>query len=310
MNYLVKYTSYILYDKWFNDLKNKNKDYNVSTYSISSNTVNDVLEDLNTYSLFGNNKIVVLDDIMMLNDTSSDFKSLINYLKNPNKDYIFIMVDSNLNNTRKTIKEIKKYSNYVFLEDNPLNFLSSRLKDYKISMINKNLILSYTNNNIDSIDNECNKLIEYKDKGEEITKEDIENVCYKRLDDYTPLAFSLTSNIAKKDSYNALKDYLEFKKYNVDDQALTGLIESELRVLKIIAKMKDLGYSDSEISSNKHVSNPPISSGRVYVMSKLLRYVNEKDINSLIHSFYNLDLSIKNGTNISDNPLELFLLNL
>ena len=310
MNYLIKYESFILFDKWLKDLKKKYNEEEISNYNLTENTLSEALEDLCTYSLFSNKKLIIIDSIMSLSDTDKDYKAFIKYLENPNKDYTLVMTDSKLTSIKKTIKEIKKNSKYIELKESPIDFLSNKLKDYKISMIDKNLILEYTDNDIDSIENECNKLYEYKEKGSTITKEDIESVCYKRLYNYTPLAFDITSYIAKKDSYNAMKTYLEFKKYNIDDAALTGLIESELRSLKIISKMKNSGFKDSDIASNSHISKPPFNEKKIYVMEKLLRYVSEKEINDLIHQFYNLDLSIKNGTNISENPLELFILNI
>ncbi len=310
MNYLIKYQSFALLEKYINGIKKDFSSEEISNYDLEENTLSEVLEDLNTYSLFSVKKLIIVRQIMNISDTDKDYKLLIKYLENPNKDYTLILTDDKLNNVRKTIKEIKKHSKYIELNNDPMGYLNEKLKDYNVSMLTKNMILDYTNNDIDSITAECNKLYEYKEKGSTIDENDIKAVCYKRMDDYTPLAFSLTSSIAKKDKYNAIKTYEEFKKYNVDDAALTGLIESELRVLKIISKMKDLGYSDKEISENRSISDPPISEKRIYVMSKVLAYVSEKDINELINSFYNLDLSIKNGTNISENPLELFILNI
>ena len=69
------------------------KDCSVSTYQMDENDLDKVLEDLDTYSLFGDKKVIVMKDIEKINyDNNKNYlERFLKYLDNSKEDNLLIM---------------------------------------------------------------------------------------------------------------------------------------------------------------------------------------------------------------------------
>ena len=179
------------------------------------------------------------------------------------------------------------------------------LKGYKISIQCINKIIEYSNNNIDIIKSECDKLVQYKENDKTITDDDIEKIVVKHLGDSSNLVFDLVKYIASKDKRRALEKYEKLKEYNVDDISLTGLLESQLRLMVQTDMLLDKKYNKDSIA--KTLSQHPYRVGKTI---ELLREVSKKELVNLIKNLSEMDYKVKSGTVSPKEQMLMYIINL
>ncbi len=307
LNYLIEYTDTFSSKNTINNIIKENNfnDIPISEYDLEENSVDSVIEDLDTYSLFSNKKVIIVKNIDLLDIDSKDTKHIIKYLNNPNNDNLLIMLSNKLDTRKKITKELKNNTKYIKIENDPQSIIKDLLKDYSLDPGVVNLIIEYTNSDIDAIKNECDKLIEYKYEEKTITKDDVKCLCIKKLGDSTNLTFDLVRYISSKNKKDSLITYNKLKNYNVDDMALIGLLESQLRLLEQVSILYDMGKRKNEIAD--------VLGAHPYRIEKtleLLSFVSKKDIDKLILMLADIDYNFKSGKDLSKNPLEMFLINI
>lgn len=305
--YLIEYQDNFSYKKKLTELIKKNNftDNLMSEYDLSETTLELALEDLDTYSFLSEKKIIVIKGVETLDIENKDTKHLLKYLEAPDSNKLLVMTSNNLDSRKKITKELKNKSNYLKLEDDPKKVIQEELNKYTLEPGVIDLILDYTNNNIDSIKNECDKLKEYKDQSQSITTTDIKDICYKKIGDSTQLIFDLVRAICSKNKKEALIIYQKLNIYNIDDISIIGLLESQLRLLEQLNILMDKHKRKQEIST---ILN--IHPYRIEKTMELLRYITKKDINNLIISLGEIDYKTKSGIYEIKKSLEFFLLNL
>ena len=137
------------------------KDCSVSTYQMDENDLDKVLEDLDTYSLFGDKKVIVMKNIEKINyDNNKNYlERFLKYLDNSKEDNLLVMTinksGSNNSEIRKFIKEVKKRVNTITYKVDSDTLIKNLLKGYKLETGVIKLISSKCLDDLDSIKNEC-----------------------------------------------------------------------------------------------------------------------------------------------------------
>ena len=164
-----------LIDKEINKFKTDRLD--ITNYLLSDG-LNNILEDANSLSMFGNKKLIIVNDSYVFTGVKGpeiDEKKLIEYLTNPNKETILIFAINyeKIDERKKVVKEIKK--NGIVKEFNQINDkdIYDIFNDYKLDKNLINLIKDRIGNNLDLIQIEKEKLQIYNDNPNEIVKQDI-----------------------------------------------------------------------------------------------------------------------------------------
>lgn len=306
-NYLIEYTSVFLYKKKIDELIEKNnfKDNIQSEYDLSECSLDLVLEDLDTYSFLSEKKVILLKSVELLDFDSKKTKHLFNYLESPDSNKLLIMSSISLDSRKKVTKELKNRANYIKLESDPSLVIKDALENYNIEDGVFSLLIDYTNGDVDAIEIECEKLKQYKFAEKTITKEDIKSVCYKRIGDATQFIFDLVKYICSKNKSNALTIYKKLYQYHIDDLSLTGLLESQLRLLEQVILLMDQNKKKQEIAS---ILN--IHPYRIEKTQELLREISGKEVEQLIKKLAEMDFKFKSGVYDINRPLEMFILNL
>ena len=147
----------------------------ISFYDVEEVPLENALEDLDTYGLFSNQKVIVIQNIDSLKqeENKDDITHLLKYISSPNPDNILILEARKLNNTFKFTKELKKTCKVVEIEIDINSFIKKSLEGYKIDFSTIQLLRDYSLDDLSKIKNECDKLKEFKADEKEITKKDI-----------------------------------------------------------------------------------------------------------------------------------------
>ncbi len=277
-NYLLVYDNYYLFQEKLKDIISSTKFENASitNYDLEEENLYNALLDLDTYSFLTEQKVIIIKNINLLED-NQDTKHLLKYLDNPNNDNLLILTTTKFNATKKINKELKKQTNYIKLETDLNKEIKNILQGYEVESGVITKLIEYSNNNIDIIKSECDKLKQYKFDTKKITKEDVETIVIKHIGESTQIVFDLIKDIAIKDKKRAIIKYEKLKKYNVDDIALIGLLESQLRLMIQIIMFSEKNYSNKDIAATLN-----IHPYRIEKTKELLRYSNKKDVCNMI----------------------------
>ena len=124
-SYLLETEDYAAREKEVEKLikKEKFEDATTSIYDLEENTLENALEDLDTYGFLTNKKIIVIRNIENISseDEKNRLDHLYKYIDNPNPDNLLIIECKKLNNTTKLSKELKKRCKYLEIEFNTKN---------------------------------------------------------------------------------------------------------------------------------------------------------------------------------------------
>ncbi len=277
----------------------------INEYDLEETLLDNILESLDTYSFLTEKKVVVIKNIELLNNNDKKVEHFFKYLKNPDNNKLLIMLATTLDSRKKITKDLKANTKYIKIDSDANTIIKNELKDYQISNEATRLILEYTNNQIDAIKTECDKLKQYKCNDKKIDLEDIRKVCFKHQSDTTNLSYDLTKYISAKNKKEAIITYTKLHEYNIDDISIIGLLESQLRLLCQTSLLLSQNKTKKEIANILE-----IHPYRIEKTIELLHQVSFKEIKTLLKELGEVDYKIKSGIYETKNSLEMLILNL
>ena len=265
----------------------------ISSYYLNENNISDVLEDVNTVSLFGKKAIVVYDLDKLINENE-----LISYIENEGNNTLILVSYKVLDNRKKISKFLKEKTKYKeLLKFDMVDYIKKNLEDYKMDFMTINLLISYTSSDVFRIDNELNKLKMYKLKEKVITSDDVKKLVKRS---YDSTIFDLIEYITNKDVENIYKVYDEIKKEGETSEKIMYTLANHYRLLFQIKNLSE-EKSDEEIQSDYNL--------HPYRFSKLKKQANimsNKDILHILESFADIDIKVKTGKGDIDTLLIIF----
>ena len=303
-NYLLESNDHLTIDLEIDKLIQKEKfiDSEKTIYDLEDYSLNQALEDLDTYSFLSSKKIIIIKGIDKVTKSNLDYnfdtslENLYKYLKNPNPDNLLIIATDKLNNKLNMTKELKKLCTYITIDTNNYQYIKNKLKDYSLENGFINYLIDYCNNNITKIDNECNKLMNYKYNEKELTKKDIEDLVTKEYGDSTNITFSFIEALGQNNINKSLTIFKELLNYDPNILGLISLIESQFRLMYQVKCLENLNNKD--IANKLNISNPY----RINKIKELNYFYNKQDIRKVLIELAEVDLKSKT-TDI--NPISL-----
>lgn len=306
-NYLILTNDKITLEDVISKIKNKNNLTNDSVirFDLQENTVDQVIEELNTYSFFVDKKIVVVSSTeTILNDKKSikDEEKLIKYIDNINPLNSLILIANKIDERKKLVKSIK--AKFIVVNNNIsiIDKIKASLEDYNMDIKTINYLIKYLNNDNERIINELEKLKMYKLDTKTITIDDINTISIKEFDENI---FSLINAINDKNIKKA------FEIYN-------DLIERGEEMLKIVISVTDhfrLLYTVKVLVNDKKSSDTITSMLGIHPYRVKLAIENSykfsfEELKKYLKQLGNIDINIKTGVSANDYGFDLFLLNL
>lgn len=309
-NYLIYGVDKYLIDKEIDKIIKKNKIDNNSIirYSLNEDSIDNILEDANTFNLFSDTKLIIVNDANIFtssNDILTD--KIINYLNNyNNKSYlVFTLLSDKIDNRKKITKVMSDKGNIINLnkKDVDTNYIISYLKDngYQINMSDARMILNKVGNNLFSINNELDKLMLFKLEDKVIDKNSIDLLINENIDSSL---FALVDSITNKDKNKMLKLYHECL-LESDPIMIINMLANKYILLYQVKRLISDGYSDDKIAKELEVHPYPVKLARNMCYS-----YSVKEILDIILKLANLDKDIKLGNVNGEVGLEFLLLSI
>lgn len=278
---------------------------NISKYDLNNDMLSLALEDAKTMSLFGDKKLVIVDNAnMFTGSTSKDSELIEEYLNhmNDNTTLILIVHNDKLDTRKKITKLIKRVGKVQEFNDelDTTSLVRRLFKDYNIDYKTIQLFIDRVGNNPLIIQSEINKIKIYKDNDKNITEEDILNLTAKLIEIDI---FKLIDYIVRKNKEKALELYYEMLKMNEEPIKIVVILANQFRIMYQSKELLKKGYSEKDIASTLKIHpyrvKLAIQNSRNYTSDILL-----KNLNALA----DIDIGIKTGTINKDLALELFIL--
>lgn len=266
---------------------------NIVRFDLDETNINDIIQELNTVSLFGQ-KLVIVNNIDKLDNTDI----LEKYLSNQSDNVLILLSEKELDKRKKITKFIKEKTDYrEYLNYNIEDIIKENTKDFKISPMAINLLISYCSNDINRVENELEKLKTYKFNEKEIVKEDIESLVKKSLDS---TIFDLIDKINQKDKDKIFKVYNELIKDGETEEKIMYTIANHYRLLfQISEKVKSL--NDAEI-----IKEYKMHPYRLTKLKEQINVVSQNDILKTLKRLSEIDIGIKKGQKDIKNSMFLF----
>lgn len=296
-------------NKKINEIKEnlKIEDISIIKYTYDNN-MDSIIEDANTKNLFGDKKLIIVENSTFINESDKlDISPLETYLDNFNKDtyLIFTLISESVDTRRKIFKKIKEVGNIIAYEkiDNKffINYISDILKQNNKKM-EPRLIEEFLNKvgyDLGNIKNELEKLF-ILTNNEKIEEEDIKSINTNNKEESL---FSLIDSIVNKEISKSIKLYRYFIGKNEEVIKIIAMLANKYRLIYQTKLLYQEGKNKYDISKilgvHSYAISLAITTSFKYTDSELIRILKE---------LYNLDLDIKIGKVNDKFALEMFIL--
>ena len=272
---------------------------------IDDTNINNIISDIETPAFGYEKKLIIVKNSGILkkegkrkNAELAKIKEKLNtYLKENieiiKQSVIIVFIEEETDTKQELYKTIEKLGIICKFDFQNLLQLQKRLKvicnsyGVKISDNNLKYFIECAGTNMQNLINEIRKLIEYKGKGEEILKEDIDKLTIKQLES---VIFDLTDNLGKKETAKAL-------------EVLKNLINQKEPLQKILITLynhfKKIYISKLSEKYGKQITlSLQLKPNQVFLVNKYKmqsKYFKEQDLKGILQDLRDLDYNYKNG---------------
>lgn len=288
--------------------ENNIDEININQYDLNEDTVKDVIDDSETFSMFDDKKIIIINNAYIFSTKKSnieqDEKLLEKYFDNvnPSTILIFNFIDAKLYDKKNIVKALKKVGTIKDLDTS--NDIKTVIKDmfnpYKIDNSLISLLIDRVGTNLIMLETEIEKIKTYKDKNLTITNDDIINLTHENIE---ANMFLLVDMIINKDKQKALSIYHEMLNMNEEPIAIIVTLANKIRSLYQTKELYRKGYSEFDIASILGVKP-----GYLYYLKDSLRKYDSATLYKLLDKLADLDYDIKRGKIDKNMGLELFII--
>ncbi len=280
---------------------------NIVTYSLNNTSMDDIILEASMFSMFGTNKVIVVNDANCFKDKVDNIEVLEEYFDKYNHDnYLIFTLNGKPDTRKKVYKLIDKMGSVIAVKndrDYLYNYVNKYIIDNNYQMSSNNIIyfLSKVGSDINNIKNELDKLMIYKDNDHNILKEDIDEMVIVNIDDEI---FALTDAVINGDISNSMRLYNFFINHNYEQVQIIALLGSQFHFLFQVKRLYNQGKYKDNIAKilEVHPYRVKLALGKIYSYSEEL-------LLSYISKLADMDKNIKLGKIDKGLALELFLIN-
>lgn len=274
------------------------------TYDLDEINISDVINDLDTYGFFNEKKVIYASNATFLTTTKSEIEhhidSLIKYINNPS-DNILIISCSKLDGKKNICKLIKEKFECVTISSEPKDYIKKKTNGYKITYDTINYLLYTIGEDIDRLDNELEKLLLYKFDSKEITRNDIDLIVVKKVDDNI---FDLIDAIIKKNKKKSLMIYNEMINYGEEVFKILISLSNQIRLIYQVKVLRN--KQDLEIAEILNLKNPR----QVYAIRQKISNYTKEELLDYLYKLALIDEELKLGKSIDKIVFPIFIASL
>lgn len=280
----------------------------VSEYDLLDGSLDAVMEDLDTYSLFSEKKWIVVWNASFLSSDALKKEEdavlhLMKYLDQPNPDHIVVFLTSKLDTRKKVVKQLQKCAQIIEMDVDVSSFAKSQFAEYEIDDAALTLLLELVRYDMGKVYQEANKLKLYCLETKRITKDDVSLLVSKTIDDSDTYYFAFIQTIVSKNKKKALSIYRELLSLNVEPLKILITLANQFRLIYQVKVLSEEHYRNEEIA--KMLDSHPY---RVQKTKDMIYDYSKEDLIHYLQALSQIDVKIKKGDIDSKSAIELFIL--
>ena len=277
---------------------------NVNVYDAQTDEISNVLQDLDAYSIFDDDKMIIVNNCTFLSSKNTTNYEVDPFLLRKDTEMILVLIcpSDKLDTRKKKVKEISScatlYSCLALDDKSQKFYVQDKLKEFGVKVDFKTLDWMASRMGLDSmcIQNEIEKISIYSKNP---TLEDVKNLL---VVEPTNDIFKMVDVFFSQNGILLLAYYRNFRKQPV---AIVALLASQIRFLFQVRVLMDEGKAQATIAQELK-ANPY----RVKLnMQKAMRFSSETLLYNL-SLLADFDQQMKMGKIDKDDGFEYFCLNL
>lgn len=280
-------------------------DYNLNytRFENKQASENDLIEICDTMPFLSDRRIVVLEDSGLFKEKNEKLAEYFNDLP----EYLtVIFVNPDMDKRSRLYKSVSKYNGVIEFrtqdESYITNWILSEIKNSgkKIRRSTLEMFLSGCGTDLGFISCELEKLISYSGEREEITSEDIKQVCSPQIENRI---FDMISDMASGKRKEALEKYNELILLKEPPMKMLALMERQFRQLLDIRQLLAKGQGEKLIAETLGL--------HPYAVKKnmpLARKYSENEIRDVLEEMVSYDEDVKSGRMNDRIAVELMLM--
>lgn len=237
---------------------------NFASYDMESQNIATAVGDAESLPFFGEKRLVVVNNPYFLTGERSkstldhDIDSFIDYVNHPVDSTVMVIMApyGKLDSRKKVTKQLKNNAEVIDLtklDDRAIqSYVANNIKSngYTVEGDALQELLGRVSNDLSSAMNELPKLLLYCQKDKVITKESIDSLVAKSLDQNV---FDLIDYVMKKDSKNAIDLYHNLIVEDQEPLQINAVLLSQFRLLLQVNVLSRKGYSQGNIAEKLKV---------------------------------------------------------
>lgn len=284
-------------------LENDVNELNCVKIDYEESSISDILKEMAFLPFGYDKKVIVIENCEAL-FKEKNYEEFVDAV-NLNSEYIDVIL--NIFSAKVAQKHFEKITNKKIVEVKELTdsdwerFIQQFFAKRSVT-IDNNAVLELkerTNNDIDLLQNEMEKLVNYSSH---ITLDDVKLLVTEPLNENS---FELLDLLIQNKKELALKRYKDLLIKNNDPILLISLLSTQLKFLNIIYYLLKV----RKLSNNEAADILKVKPGRIYFASKNIKYLNQEIIDKAFDDLYKLDNDIKHSAIDKVLGFELFILN-
>ncbi|WP_105992657.1 DNA polymerase III subunit delta [Staphylococcus simulans] len=297
-------------------LQTDKDDFNFASFNLNETEISVCIEEAMTLPFFSDEKAVVIKNAYVFTgekgskDVTHNLEQLQEFIEKFDGPslVIFEVYNQKLDERKKLVKALKKHSKLIKIEqmseEELKNWIKTSLNEqYKdIKQDALNLFINLTGINFNLVKQELDKIILYLGDRPTITKQDVETIVNRSLEQNVFLLTDYIQQGKKPEAVNLVNDLITMKEEPIK---LLALIASNFRLYyqcKILAKK---GYSQQQIA--KTVSVHPF---RVKLALRASRQYDLRHLMQIMNACAETDYKLKSSYMDKQLILELFILSI
>lgn len=287
--------------------------FSVNVYDAREVSIQEAIDDCQTLSLLGGQRVIVVKDCYFLTTEKSrekiehDLERLYSYLESPNLESTLIMMVpyEKMDSRKKIVKNMKKLANVYEakpLKGNQLyDWVNQRSKKENILMNSDaiNLLINYIGSNLHLLEQEIKKMALFIGIGNQLTVEHVEMLVSRTLEQDI---FKLINSIMQKELDQAFDLLNDMLKQGEDSIKIINLIARQFRILFQLKELQKQGLNNGEMASKLKL--------HPFVVSKTVNMCKQYEALHLLNVLSvltDLDFKMKTGQVPKELALETFL---
>lgn len=296
-----------------NTIPPEERDLSVTIHDARETSVQEALDDCQTISFLGGNRVVIVKDAYFLTTEKAREKvdhnldSLLSYMEKPSEDAVLVIMVpyEKLDNRKKVVKNLKKlaavYEAKSLKGGQLFDWVYKRTREQGVSISTEgiNLLISYIGSNLYQLENEIIKMALHIGPGNELEVQHIEQLVSRTLEQDI---FKLINAIVSKRAEEAFLLLEDMFRQGEDSIKIINLIARQFRILFQLQELKKEGLSNGQIASK--IKLPPFL---VNMNMNLSVQYEGNELLGILSQLTELDYQMKTGQVSKELALESFI---